>query len=46
MIDFERLLRVPSVDVEFGFDIPPDGTYIAFSWNTAGEWEIYEGALS
>ena len=46
MIDFERLLRVPSVDVEFGFDTLPDGSHIAFSWNTTGEWEIYEGELS
>jgi len=35
MIDFERLLRVSFVDVEFGFDTSPDGTHIAFSWNTA-----------
>ena len=42
MIDFERLLRVPFVDVEFGFDISPDGTHKAFSWNAAGEWEIYK----
>ncbi len=29
MIDFERLLRVPLVDVEYGFDNSPDGNHIA-----------------
>ena len=42
MIDLERLLRVPFVDVEGGFDISPDGTWLAFAWNVTGQWEIYE----
>jgi dipeptidyl aminopeptidase/acylaminoacyl peptidase len=42
MIDIERLLRVPFVDNEGGFDISPDGTYLAFAWNITGQWEIYE----
>ena len=46
MIDFERLLRVPLVDVEFGFDISPDGTRLAFASNITGRWEIYDLDLS
>lgn len=42
MIDIERLLRIPFVDSEGGFDISPDGTHLAFAWNTSGRWEIYE----
>ena len=42
MIDLERLLRVPFVDVEGGFDVSPDGTWLAFGWNLTGQWEIYE----
>lgn len=42
MIDFERLLRVPFVDSEGGFDISPDGNYLAFARNASGRWEIYE----
>ena len=42
MIDIEHLLRVPFVDSEGGFDISPDGNYLAFAWNISGRWEIYE----
>jgi Tol biopolymer transport system component/dienelactone hydrolase len=42
MIDIERLLRAPFVDIEGGFDLSPDGRYLAFSWNLTGRWEIYE----
>ena len=42
MIDIERLLRIPFVDTEGGFDISPDGTRLAFAWNISGQWEIYE----
>ena len=42
MHDLERLLRIPFVDVVGEFDISPDGTRLAFSWNTTGQWEIYE----
>lgn len=34
-------MRVPYVDPDLGFDIHPDGTQIAFSWNKTGTWEIY-----
>jgi dipeptidyl aminopeptidase/acylaminoacyl peptidase len=40
MLDLAQLLRIPRVDA--GFDISPDGTHIAFSWNKTGEWQIYE----
>ncbi len=40
-IDLEMLMRVPHVDPDLGFDIHPDGTRIAFSWNLTGQWEIY-----
>ena len=42
MIDLEKLLRVPYVDPNNGFDISPDGAQIAFSWNKTGQWEIYK----
>ncbi len=42
MIDLERLLRVPYVDPENGYDISFDGERVAFSWNLSGQWEIYE----
>ncbi|MBU2611600.1 MAG: S9 family peptidase [Chloroflexi bacterium] len=45
MIDLERLLRVPYVDPENGYDISFDGERAAFSWNLSGQWEIYEVAL-
>ncbi len=45
MIELERLLRVPCVDPEGGFDISPDGTRLAFAWNRTGQWEIYEMPL-
>jgi len=42
MINLERLLRVPYVDSENGYDISFDGGRVAFSWNLGGSWEIYE----
>lgn len=42
MLDLVRLLRVPSVDAETGYDLSPDGTKLAFSWNLTGQWELYE----
>ncbi len=40
-LDYEKLLRVPFVEPETGFDISPDGSLAAFSWNKSGRWEIY-----
>ena len=40
-LDYERLLRVPYVEPESGFEISPDGSLAAFSWNNSGQWEIY-----
>ena len=42
MIDLEKLLRVPYVDPDRGYDIAPDGSKLAFSWNKTGQWELYE----
>ena len=41
-LDLEALWRVPYVDPYGGFEISPDGKWIAFSWNQTGQWEIYE----
>jgi dipeptidyl aminopeptidase/acylaminoacyl peptidase len=40
MLDLAQLLRIPRLDA--GFDIAPDGSHIAFTWNKTGEWQIYE----
>jgi dipeptidyl aminopeptidase/acylaminoacyl peptidase len=42
MIDLERLLRIPFVETDAGFDVTPSGAQLAFSWNITGRWEIYE----
>lgn len=44
ILDLETLLRVPYVD-ESGFDLSPDGTQVAFSWNRSGQWEVYVAPL-
>ena len=44
-LDLEKLLRVPQVDPYGGFEVSPDGTRVAFSWNLTGQWEIYEMPL-
>jgi dipeptidyl aminopeptidase/acylaminoacyl peptidase len=41
LLDLETLLRVPYVDPDRGFDVSPDGQYVAFAWNGTGRWEIY-----
>ena len=45
MPTLEQLLRVPQVDSGYSFDLSPDGTRLAFSWNMTGAWEIYELSL-
>ncbi len=40
-LDYERLLRIPSVHSENGFDLSADGKRAAFAWNKTGQWEIY-----
>lgn len=40
-LDLERLLKIPCVEAESGFDLSPDGSTLAFSWNPDGQWEIY-----
>ncbi len=41
MIDLGQILKVPHIDYESGFDISPDGSNLAFSWNLSGQWQIY-----
>jgi dipeptidyl aminopeptidase/acylaminoacyl peptidase len=40
-LDIEALMRVPYVEPDTGYDISPDGKWVAFSWNLTGGWEIY-----
>ena len=40
-LDLEKLLSIPHIENYFRFDISPDGTRLAFSWNKTGNWEIY-----
>jgi dipeptidyl aminopeptidase/acylaminoacyl peptidase len=40
-LDLEHLLTIPFVDTDRGFDISPDGKYLAFSWNPSGQPELY-----
>ncbi len=41
MLDLETLMRVPYVEPDLGYDISPDGSFVAFSSNPKGRWEIY-----
>ncbi len=41
MLDLEKLLKIPGVDPDNGFDISPAGDTLAFSWNASGQWELY-----
>ena len=45
ILDLEALLRVPYVDPDGAFDLSPDGTQVAFSHNTSGQWEVYLAPL-
>ena len=40
-LNLETLLKVPYVDPDLGFEISPDGSQVAFSWNRSGRWDIY-----
>lgn len=46
MLDLETLMRVPCVDPTNGFDLSPDGSQAAFSWNPSGSWQVYTLALA
>jgi hypothetical protein len=39
-LDLETLLKIPLVDPDWGFDISPDSSEGAFSWNATGRWEL------
>jgi dipeptidyl aminopeptidase/acylaminoacyl peptidase len=44
-LDLEMLLRVPATDWWYGFDVSPDSTQVAFSYNPAEQWEIFLAPL-
>ena len=44
MLDLSQLLQVPQVDT--AFDMAPDGSRVAFSWNKTGDWQLYELELA
>lgn len=41
VLDLERLLKIPNVETESGFDLSPDGSTLAYSSNPGGIWEIF-----
>ncbi|MBN1992090.1 MAG: S9 family peptidase [Anaerolineae bacterium] len=45
MLPLKQLLCTPGVDPDYGFDLSPDGTKVAFAWNPTGRWEIYEAPI-
>jgi len=44
MLDLKTLLKTPQVDPLF--EISPDSSKLAFSWNKTGVWQIYEMDLN
>lgn len=44
-LDLEMMLRIPSVDPDYGFSPSPTGLEVAFSYNPTGQWEIYLAPL-
>jgi dipeptidyl aminopeptidase/acylaminoacyl peptidase len=46
LLDLGVLLQIPYVETEMGFDLSPDGSKVAFSWNPGGTWEIFEQDLA
>jgi dipeptidyl aminopeptidase/acylaminoacyl peptidase len=46
MLDLQELINIPTVDVECGFSLSPDGKRIAFSWDKPGTRQIFEKNLS
>lgn len=38
VLSLETLTQIPTV---FQYDLSPDGTKVAFSWNKEGKWDIY-----
>jgi dipeptidyl aminopeptidase/acylaminoacyl peptidase len=45
LLALEKLLKIPGIDPDNGFDISPDGSALAFSWNVSGQWELYTLSL-
>ena len=45
ILDLEKLLRVPYVEMYTGYDLSSDGSQVAFSWNKTGQWELYIAAV-
>jgi dipeptidyl aminopeptidase/acylaminoacyl peptidase len=40
-ITLENLISLPIVDSNLGFELSPDGNFVAYSSNSTGQWEIY-----
>jgi len=46
MLNLEKLLRIPDVDIAGGFSLCRDGSHVVFSWNRTGYYEIYELSIN
>jgi dipeptidyl aminopeptidase/acylaminoacyl peptidase len=44
-LDLSKLLKIPYLDFESGFQVSPDGKLVAYSANPSGVWQIFTRTL-